>query len=580
METLITILRAAHCKSTHHYFALDALLEVQSEEGHKLANLLLSYYQEYLTGAKDPDNVFKDFENHVLHVRDNFWGGAARTASRWYAKSLLLLEQQNWKEAAYSIGVLSHYFTDPFMPLHTGQTERESIVHRPMEWSVKCAYDEIYTLASEDPSLPSFALTDDTDWLSLAIQDAATIANQHYETLIEQYNMAESSKQPALALNRSSKRILAELFTLALTGWGAVLDRLAQQTPTGIADRSLTPATLIAGLQMPLQSLLKKIDSAKQKNEVAKIYEEFQTTGRVVRNLPVEQRTVAVVRSRDPQLSKLIAERSRNGVGTPPPLPIPKRSIVTPQPIPSIAKTPSTISHPSKPARIDLAPIVPSVPAEPLRDLSPSDPPSPLPAETHHSPTRMDAPDRREETTQVASKPRPDDVQKVRHEFVSEETSSSFQTESISQPTMESKSAYRLELDSPIVDAPSIGPKTAARFREIGCHSVREFLQSDVSELANQLQTKWITPEVLSDWQKQALLMCQVEKMTAVGATLLVIAGVDSAEQLATWESQSLKNRIDEAATTTVGKRVLRDQAPPTLERLSLWTDSARRSSR
>ncbi len=98
--------------------------------------------------------------------------------------------------------------------------------------------------------------------------------------------------------------------------------------------------------------------------------------------------------------------------------------------------------------------------------------------------------------------------------------------------------------------------------------------------LPHQLQTKWITPEVLSDWQKQALLMCQVEKMTAVGATLLVIAGIDSAEQLATWESQSLKRRIDEAATTTVGKRVLRDQAPPTLERLSHWTDSARRSYR
>ncbi len=356
-----------------------------------------------------------------LHVRDNFWGGAARTASRWYAKSLLLLEQQNWKEAAYSIGVLSHYFTDPFMPLHTGQTERESIVHRPMEWSVKCAYDEIYSLASENPSLPSFALTDDTDWLNLAIHDAATIANQHYETLIEQYNMAESSKQPALALSRSSKRILAELFTLALTGWGAVLDRLAKQTPTGIADRSLTPATLMAGLQVPLQSLLKKIDSVKQKSEVAKIYEEFHTTGRVVQNLPVEQRTVSVVRSRDPQLSKLIAERARNGVGTPPPLPLPKRSIVTPQPKPAMTESNSTRSHSNKPARVDTTPIAPRMPPVPLLAPSPPVHSMPLSAEIHHSPPRIDAPERKEETAPEVAKPEPEVERKVQHEVASEE---------------------------------------------------------------------------------------------------------------------------------------------------------------
>ncbi len=35
-----------------------------------MADLLLANYGDYLKGAKDPDNLFKDFENHVLHVRD------------------------------------------------------------------------------------------------------------------------------------------------------------------------------------------------------------------------------------------------------------------------------------------------------------------------------------------------------------------------------------------------------------------------------------------------------------------------------------------------------------------------------
>ncbi len=75
METLTQILRAAHCKSTHHFFALDALEEVQSDDGKKLVALLLANYQMYLQGAKDPDNIFKDFENHVLHVTDGIGVG-------------------------------------------------------------------------------------------------------------------------------------------------------------------------------------------------------------------------------------------------------------------------------------------------------------------------------------------------------------------------------------------------------------------------------------------------------------------------------------------------------------------------
>jgi len=121
MDTIVAILRAAHCKSTHHFFAIDSLWEVKSPRGELLSDLLLAHYGEYLQGAKDPDNVFKDFENHVMHVADGYWGGAAKAARKWLDRVYQLLNSRKWNEAAYAIGVLSHYFTDPFMPLHTAQ---------------------------------------------------------------------------------------------------------------------------------------------------------------------------------------------------------------------------------------------------------------------------------------------------------------------------------------------------------------------------------------------------------------------------------------------------------------------------
>lgn len=200
MDAIVAILRAAHCKSTHHYFAIDALHEVPSSRGKSLADLLLANYSDYLKGAKDPDNVFKDFENHVLHVRDGYWGGAAKTAEKWLEQSNRMLSSGNWKEAAYAIGVLSHYFTDPFMPLHTAQSPRETIVHRPLEWSVCCSYQSIFKMACEDSQLESFPIGSASNWLTDSILRGATMANRYYEPLMDDYDMKESGRHPELAL--------------------------------------------------------------------------------------------------------------------------------------------------------------------------------------------------------------------------------------------------------------------------------------------------------------------------------------------------------------------------------------------
>ena len=58
MKHLITILRAAHCRSTHQFFVLDALPLVESEQAKRLASQLLRHYKQYLKGAKDPTRNF------------------------------------------------------------------------------------------------------------------------------------------------------------------------------------------------------------------------------------------------------------------------------------------------------------------------------------------------------------------------------------------------------------------------------------------------------------------------------------------------------------------------------------------
>jgi hypothetical protein len=71
------------CRSNHHRLAVLALEHLQGEGAEDWRNVFLKHRDAYLEGAKAPDEVFKDFRNHVLHVRDGDWGGAPAAAREW-----------------------------------------------------------------------------------------------------------------------------------------------------------------------------------------------------------------------------------------------------------------------------------------------------------------------------------------------------------------------------------------------------------------------------------------------------------------------------------------------------------------
>ena len=69
MSLLYAVVFASRCRSNHHRLAVDALRHLRSQYAERWRDLLLSQHVEYLRGAKAPDDEFKDFKNHVLHVR-------------------------------------------------------------------------------------------------------------------------------------------------------------------------------------------------------------------------------------------------------------------------------------------------------------------------------------------------------------------------------------------------------------------------------------------------------------------------------------------------------------------------------
>lgn len=292
MTPLLFILRASHCRNTHHWFAVDALRMIQTDAGKRLATLILRHYDRYLTGAKDPDTRFRDFQNHVVHVNDGYWGGAPRVAHQWYDRLQRYLRTNRFSDAAHAAGVLSHYFTDPLQPLHTQQCDRAELFHRPIEWSITNSYDKILRGWKDDDLRVVFQLSDRPGWLGEAMLHGARYANRKYGQLLDNFDLECSVKDPPTGLSAELRATLEELFGLAITGWARVLERAAADAEAIRADklphRSLSVPTLWATLCAPIRLWMRRVEFNAEQMAVARLFDEFRETGRLKDNLPAE----------------------------------------------------------------------------------------------------------------------------------------------------------------------------------------------------------------------------------------------------------------------------------------------------
>ncbi len=462
MNLLFRVLFASGCRSTHHKIAMDALRHLRGPQASKWQNLFLKHHRTYLEGSKAPDTKFKDFRNHVLHVRENYWGGAVKTAKLWYETTVDELQNQNWAGAVYSAGVLSHYYTDPIQPFHTGQSEAESNIHRAAEWSITKSYDAIRQILVDDLGLPAMECPDESGWLESMVTAGAEAANPYYEPLIERYDFAQGVKNPPAGWDEESRRMLAELVGHAQVGFARILERAfieADVTPPSV---NVTLEGFLATVTIPIRWITQKMHDADERELVESMFAEFQATGKVDETLPEDDRIV-----RDLHQTEVVAK--------------------------NVTKT--------------------------------NEPPATIPFQ------------------------RPTPTQQA--------------------PT-EKPLRFHLTTDSPVEDAPSIGPKTARRLEKVGIHTVADLLAAD-PDVSSKIEVRYITPQVIVDWQDQARLVCQVPEIRGHDAQILVACDWRTPEQIAAANPADLLANIEPFVESKPGERIIRSGKKPDLAEVTDW---------
>ncbi|MFN7734355.1 MAG: DUF4332 domain-containing protein, partial [Pirellula sp.] len=137
---------------------------------------------------------------------------------------------------------------------------------------------------------------------------------------------------------------------------------------------------------------------------------------------------------------------------------------------------------------------------------------------------------------------------------------------------------FYLELDSPVVDAPTIGPKMAEKLHAINIHTVGDLVATDAAEIADALAEKPISAKSVLEWQQQSLLVCRIPNLRGQEAQLLVAAGYSTAELVTAANADVLFDAILRVAATRQGVRYLRGSTPPDRARVGQWIECARHS--
>lgn len=479
----------------HHKLALNALRHLRGDDAEKWRDLFVRHYELYLLGSKDPDTKFKDFRNHVLHVSDNFWGGAVGQTEKWYAETVNDLKSRNWKHAVYSAGVLSHYFMDPLMPLHTGQTEEEGVIHRACEWSINKSFDQLVQAIESGEGYPDFELPKSSDWLKRTVTAGASLSHQHYQTFIDHYNIDAGVKDPPAGLDDELRQITAKLIGYASVGFARILERAFAESEQKPAPSRISLLGYLAALTTPISWVLRKISAAKDRAGVKKVYQEFKSTGKVIKALSEDEKTV--------------------------------RS-----------------AHAEEVLKIDLQDLD-------KKEIGPvgSKSTSRVPGKKRKRP-RSRKQSRRQRRTSEPANP----------------------SEAGQLPD------FRLAPDEPLENAPSIGPKTARRFLDLGIKTVGDLIVADPKSTAVALNNRHIDDEKIEQWQTQAKLACRIPGIYGHDAQILVACGFDDPAEITEAEPDQLLSLVEEFADSPEGKSVLRGGKRPDLKEIQNWIDWSRQA--
>ncbi|MEN2494976.1 MAG: hypothetical protein TECD_00887 [Hyphomicrobiaceae bacterium hypho_1] len=532
MNFIFNIIYSAHANGTHEKLALDSLRYLETDNAPAWHSLFLNHAEPYLSGCKAPDHEFKDYKNHVLHVRDNYWGGAPEKAESWYNLLVRELQQNNWEQAVWCAGVLSHYYTDPIHPFNTAKCEAENNIHRALEWSISRSYNDLRKrgLKSE---IPEIHIGNGETWLREMVINGAELANCYYESLIAGYNFRQGVSTPTKGLDVICRNLIGRLLVYASIGFSKILDRAFEESHQVPPHMPLASETFMSILRIPRKWSKNRVENANELKSLRRMYDEFKKTGQVDKSMNEEQKAIRDLHTQEvliPLASQREVQRARRC-----------------EPLSHLQNDP--VTHDTS------------------QDFEETYFQSEMPMNSNGQiHTQYSASANSMSSANSGNLHDLHDLHELQdlHELHDDFPSNQMQQQNFNRTS-------HLRLSDHVEASPSVGPKTAERLEALGIVTIKDLLDADPQSLAGKLNIRYVNRKAILDWQDQARLMLHIPGLRETHAQLCIGAGYRTPEHIATANPAEISDSILKFAATRSGQRILGSGKPPDFYTIREW---------
>ena len=486
MSLLLPVLFKTACPAAHHKLALDALRFLRCQRADAWRDMFLRFHHRFLAGASAPDEEFQDFGDHVLYVGQQPFGGAGAAASRWFDQLASALAERRWSDASFAAAVLSHYVSEPFLPLNTRQTAAGNLVQPGIEWSVNRSYGRLQTILEEDfGGYPAVEIPAGSDGIQQLLLRGAQMAALHYEVCIEHFDPRGALRDPEEALDQELQDRLALCLGAAVVSIARILEMAIEQTAVEPPSPDVVGRGGVALLKAPFGMLAGHTHDQILQRRLEAMSDELELTGRVDESLPREQR----------EIRRLYGEAVLHDLSA---------DWAACKPEASIG------AHYGKGA--------------PARYRS----------------NRLRTGPATVRVTSLAS-------ERVGLAIAGRFPVQQPQRGQGDEPTI-LRFVPRLNKASPIEDFPAVTAKMANRLRAAAIDTVGDLVAADPDLLADRLRLRQGGPHTIMDWQAIAGLCCQIPQLSGCEASLLVAAGIRHPGELAIQSPREILARVSAAA--------------------------------
>ncbi|MHA2425649.1 MAG: zinc dependent phospholipase C family protein, partial [Candidatus Thorarchaeota archaeon] len=157
---------------TTHMFIVSEAADAVSDSG--WAEAFAYYLPELMAGSTTPDQAWQDWDNH-LYYPDTGEGSAPTAAQTWFDYAKANFTAGEWEKGFFAAGVMSHYFADPCIPIHTGD---------PFPGHAGYESDINANLSILELTTPTETLISN---VSQEVVNCATLAAPYYDDIVAAY---------------------------------------------------------------------------------------------------------------------------------------------------------------------------------------------------------------------------------------------------------------------------------------------------------------------------------------------------------------------------------------------------------